>query len=554
MGGDNAGPPTKKMKADDDVVLNLAQHHLCLVLDYGSQYTQLITRRVREIGVASKLIPGDASLERIKSFNPDVIILSGGPNSVHVEGAPQLSAGFLEYVAEKGIALLGICYGMQLLVHALGGEVKVGVEGGEYGRMPMHIEEGSELYGNQTSNLQLVWMSHGDECIKLPPGFDAVAKSQQGAIVAIENVKARMYGLQYHPEVMHTDQGTETLRHFLFEIAKLKKTWKMEDVLEQLMAKVAAKVGPEDHVICALSGGVDSAVAATLVHKVIGDRLHCVFVDNGLLRYKEAERVMKTFKNHLHLPVTVIDDSERMLGRLKGLTDPEAKRKAIGSEFIDVFREFRSKMEKDLGHRPKFLVQGTLYPDVIESMPPPGSDQKHSHTIKSHHNVGGLPKDFDFDLIEPLRELFKDEVRALGRLKGMDVPEAFITRHPFPGPGLAVRVIGDVTEGDRLEVLRAVDEIFIDTIREFGLYDQIWQAFAVFLPVRSVGVQGDQRTHSHVVALRAVTSGDGMTADWFPFDGHFLKEVSTRICNKVRSVNRVVYDITSKPPGTIEWE
>lgn len=326
----------------------------------------------------------------------------------------------------------------------------------------------------------------------------------------------------------------------------------MADVLQEEMAKVTAAVGPTDHVICALSGGVDSTVAATLVHRVLGDRLHCVFVDNGLLRYAEAERVMDTFREHLHLPVTKIDVSERMLARLAGVTDPEAKRKAIGKEFIDTFQEYATGLEASLGHAPRFLVQGTLYPDVIESCPPPGSGQKHSHTIKSHHNVGGLPEDLRFTLIEPLRELFKDEVRALGRL--LEVPERFIARHPFPGPGLAVRVLGDVTAGDALATLREVDEVYVNAIREWGLYDDIWQAFAVFLPIRSVGVQGDQRTHSHVVALRAVTSSDGMTADWFPFQPDFLRYVSTKICNSVRGVNRVVYDVTSKPPSTIEWE
>ena len=326
----------------------------------------------------------------------------------------------------------------------------------------------------------------------------------------------------------------------------------MQNALDEQLAAVHAAVGPTAHAICALSGGVDSAVAATLVHKALGDRLHCVFVDNGLLRYKERERVEGIFKEHLHLPVTVIDASERTLARLKGLTDPEAKRKAIGAEFIAVFRDFADQSEKKLGQRPAFLVQGTLYPDVIESCPPPGSGQKHSHTIKSHHNVGGLPKDLGFSLVEPLRTLFKDEVRALGAL--LNVPAPFLQRHPFPGPGLAVRVLGDVTAEGALETLRHVDEIFINKIREAGLYHKIWQAFAVFLPIRSVGVQGDCRTHAHVVALRAITSQDGMTADWYHFDHAFLADCSNTICNEVRGVNRVVYDISSKPPATIEWE
>ncbi|KXZ44305.1 hypothetical protein GPECTOR_69g398 [Gonium pectorale] len=498
------------------------------------------------------LFPGDASLDRIKSVSPRVVILSGGPNSVHVEGSPRVPDGFFEYCAEHKVPVLGICYGMQMITHLLGGEVKAAVHGGEYGRMPMDIAPASQLFSFLSSTTANVWMSHGDEAVKLPEGFTAVAKSHQGAIVAIENPERRIYGFQFHPEVMHTEHGMEMIKHFLIGIAQTPADWNMGQVLEEQLQKIAALVGPEDHAICALSGGVDSTVAATLVHKVLGDRLHCVFVDNGLLRYNEQQRVMDTFSNHLHLPVTCVDHSKPMLDRLRGLSDPEAKRKAIGAEFIEVFKNFRDELEKNIGKRPTFLVQGTLYPDVIESCPPPGSGQKHSHTIKSHHNVGGLPKDLQFTLIEPFRELFKDEVRAVGRLLG--VPEQFIKRHPFPGPGLAVRVLGDVTEANKLDTLREVDEIFINTIREYGLYDEIWQAFAVFLPIKAVGVQGDQRSHAHVVALRAVTSADGMTADWYSFTPAFLRDVSNRICNKVRSVNRVVYDITSKPPGTIEWE
>jgi len=494
--------------------------------------------------------------ERIQAARPKAVVLSGGPNSVHVEGAPDVPFGFFDWCKEHGVAVLGICYGMQLIVQRLGGKVESGFnkEGGEYGRMPITTEKSSALYGDVSDAVQTVWMSHGDEATRLPEGFHCVAKSKQGAVVAIENSCDQVYGLQYHPEVKHTERGMDTITRFLYTLAGIEPNWSMSSVCEKQIAAIKAKVGPTEHCICALSGGVDSTVAAVLVHKALGDRLHCVFVDNGLLRYQERERVMGMMKEDLHLPVTCIDASATMLAQLKGVTDPETKRKTIGRVFIETFRDYRDDLQKRLGIRPKFLVQGTLYPDVIESCPPPGSDQKHSHTIKSHHNVGGLPKDLDFTLIEPLRWLFKDEVRQMGALRELSVPASFLKRHPFPGPGLAVRILGDVTAHGALETLRAVDEIFINCIRDAGLYDDIWQAFAVFLPIKSVGVQGDQRTHSHVVGLRAITSSDGMTADWFPFDGTFLKDVSTQICNKVKGVNRVVYDITSKPPSTIEWE
>ncbi|EFJ14271.1 hypothetical protein SELMODRAFT_120847 [Selaginella moellendorffii] len=527
-----------------------SRHSVALVLDFGSQYTHLITRRIRQLGVCSFcLSAAEASLDAVAKLAPSLILLSGGPHSVYEPGAPSVPPGFFDYVRDRGVPVVGICYGLQLIVAQMGGSVEPAANR-EYGSMDVVPVAGSVLYGDDDST-QSVWMSHGDEVVEMPRGFVVVARSVQGSIAAIENPDLGIYALQYHPEVSHSPKGIDTLKRLLFEVGGLTDDWKVQDVLQEQIDLIATTVGPDDHAICALSGGVDSTVAATIVHKVMGDRLHCVFVDNGLLRYKERERVMETFKRDLHLPVVCVDAGSQFLAKLEGVVDPERKRKIIGAEFIAVFDEFSRKLEQELGKKPKYLVQGTLYPDVIESCPPPGV-VGHSHTIKSHHNVGGLPPSMKLLLLEPLKWLFKDEVRKLGKLLG--IPEGFLKRHPFPGPGLAVRVIGgDVTE-ENLETLRLVDEVFTASIKEAGLYDEMWQAFAGILPVKTVGVQGDKRTHSGSVVLRAVTSEDGMTAERYTFKREFLDQVTREICNTVVDVNRVFYDLTSKPPATIEWE
>ncbi len=508
-----------------------------LILDYGSQFTQLIARRIREERVYCEIHPPTLSMDEVREWAPKGIILSGGPASVYDQDVPGLDPSLLEL----DVPIFGICYGMQLLAHAGGGAVESGKR--EYGRATMKVLESDRLFaGFEEGEGITVWMSHGDHVNAPPAGYRAIGTTESLPVAAFRAEDRPVYGVQFHPEVAHTPRGDEILSNFLFEICGCEPTWTPGSFIEQHVERIREQVGGAE-VIVGLSGGVDSSVAAALVHKAIGDQLTAIFVDNGLLRKAEREYVERTFRKHMGMRLEVVDASADFLADLQGVIDPEQKRKAIGQRFIRVFE----KAAEELGGGARFLVQGTLYPDVIESQSVRGP----SAVIKTHHNVGGLPEDMEFELIEPLRELFKDEVRNVGRELGL--PEELVGRHPFPGPGLAVRVLGEITE-ERLAVLREADAIYMEEIRAADLYDDIWQAFAVLLPVRSVGVMGDFRTYDNVVALRAVTSRDGMTADWFPFPPDVLARMSNRIINEVAGVNRVTYDISSKPPATIEWE
>ena len=506
-----------------------------LVLDFGSQYTQLIARRIRELGVYSEIRPYDTPLEEIRQLRPKGIVLSGGPASVYEPDAPIPDPG----IFSLGVPILGICYGLQLVTHLLGGKVEKATRR-EYGRAELHVDADSPLFEGLPRDLT-VWMSHGDRVESLPPGFRVVAHTANSPVASVEHEEKRIYGVQFHPEVVHTPRGAEILRNFAFRICGCQGLWNPRSFIETTVESVRSRVGNE-RVLCALSGGVDSSVAAVLVSKAVGRNLTAVFVDTGLLRWGEAEEVRRVFEGGFDFDFRFVDARDRFLSALRGVEDPERKRKIIGETFIRVFEEEAEKLGEI-----RFLVQGTLYPDVIESV----STRGPSATIKTHHNVGGLPEKMGFELIEPLRELFKDEVRRVGRELGL--PEWLIGRHPFPGPGLAVRILGEVTP-ERVAVLQQADKIFIDELRQAGLYDQVWQAFAVLLPVKSVGVMGDERTYENAVVLRAVTSQDGMTADWAHLPHEFLGRVSNRIINEVAGVNRVAYDISSKPPSTIEWE
>ena len=520
------------------------RHDKVLIVDFGSQVTQLIARRVRETGVYCEIHPFQNAARAFADLHPKAVILSGGPASVLDDGSPRAP----EAIFESGVPILAICYGQQTTAVQLGGAVEGG-HAAEFGRAEIEIVEKSALFAGlwEQGGRYPVWMSHGDRVTRLPQGFSVKAVSENAPFAVATDETRKIFTTMFHPEVVHTPDGARLLGNFVHEVAGLKRDWTMAAFRAEAIAAIRKQVG-QGRVLCGLSGGVDSSVAAVLIHEAIGDRLTCVFVDHGLMRQGEADEVVRLFRDHYNIALVHVDAASMFLSALDGVSDPETKRKTIGRLFIEVFEAEAQKIAKDGRGAPQFLAQGTLYPDVIESVSFTGGP---SVTIKSHHNVGGLPERMNMVLVEPLRELFKDEVRALGRELGL--PNAFVGRHPFPGPGLAIRIPGAISR-EKLDILRKADAIYLDEIRKAGLYDSIWQAFAVLLPVRTVGVMGDGRTYDHVCALRAVTSVDGMTADFFPYDMGFLGRAATRIINEVKGINRVVYDVTSKPPGTIEWE